>query len=328
MRPLLDVAAPTKSDDQAKSEKYVLGNIARTEKISSDFDVVFVDSSELDPDFRISGETHPVVAAAASIAKAGAVPIPVTGLHRDAAHSVAALGVMKEYGHSICLRLDSTDVSTAKMSYIAIQEFLKGNDIGAERVYLLLDLQGLFGHDPGAAAAAVNRLLVLLNERVWAGILVGGYGLPEQLSTAVQTNEQAYLPRVEQGVFKLIKRHELQSPAWFADYTVLAPSVVELDFQLISRVLTPRAVYTLEDSWLVVRGGAFSSHPEGYGQYFTIAKEIVALDEFCGSEYCFGDDYIAKRALDLGKSGNPGSWITACVNHHMTFTARNHASLR
>jgi hypothetical protein len=90
--------------------------------------------------------------------------------------------------------------------------------------------------------------------------------------------------------------------------------------------MCPKAIYTLDDLWFVVRGGAFSSHPDGYGQYFSIADEIVALDEYCGPDFSYGDAYIADRANRSGKPGSPASWITACVNHHITFTANTHAT--
>jgi hypothetical protein len=65
---------------------------------------------------------------------------------------------------------------------------------------------------------------------------------------------------------------------------------------------------------------------QGYGQYFSIADEIVALDEYSGPDYSYGDAYIADRANRKGKPGSPASWITACVNHHITFTANAHAT--
>ncbi|SOF01741.1 Beta protein [Burkholderia sp. OK233] len=329
MAPLLDVAAPTKSADQAKAEKYVTNNIVRIGKQMGGFGAVFVDSSELDPSFRLPGNLHPLVAASAAIAGAGSTPIPVTGLHRDDSHHEAVRSVMRSMiRQRICIRLDVTDVSTARLSLANIRDFLQSNAIETAQTYLLFDLQGLYDQDPVAVVVPVNRLLALLGGTVWAGIMIGGYSIPDQLSVAVQTNEQAYLPRIEQDVFNRVNAGAVQTSVWFADYTILPPSVVELDWRLISRVMTPKALYTLGDSWLIVRGSAFSSHPDGYAQYYGIAGEIVALDEYSGEGYSVGDDYIAGRALRVGKPGSPGSWITACVNHHMVMTARAHSTAR
>jgi hypothetical protein len=102
--------------------------------------------------------------------------------------------------------------------------------------------------------------------------------------------------------------------------------VVELDWKLIRKVMSPKALYTLGDSWFVVRGGAFSSHPDEYAQYFSIADEIVALDEYSGPTFSYGDSYICDRSKRLRTPGSPASWITACVNHHITFAALTHAN--
>lgn len=323
MIPILDVAAPSKSADRAKAHKYVLGNITRMGKVAAGFDAAFIDSSELDSAFRLPGAVHPLSAAAAALADAGARVIPVTGLHRDAAHHKVALETRKLHPQGqLCLRLDATDVSTASLTYKGVLGFLATATITTEQTYLLLDLQCLHGQDDKTVVALVTRLLKLVKDKTWAGIIVGGYGFPDQLATALSTNEQTYLPRIEQRAFRELAIHDWESPLWLADYTVVSPAVVELDWKLIRKVMTPRALYTLDESWFVVRGGALSSHKDGYGQYYAIADEIVALDEFSGEDFSAGDKYIWERAQRDGTPGSPASWITACVNHHITFTAR------
>ncbi len=181
-----------------------------------------------------------------------------------------------------------------------------------------------FGQDREMASKQVLRFIKLLESETWAGILVGGYGVPDQLSEACAPNEQMYLRRIEQDVFRDAAAVKMNTPRWFADYTVLSPAFVELDARLFSKVMSPKALYALDNVWFVARGGAFSSHPDGYRQYFSLADEIVALDEYSGAEFSYGDGYISERHERVGTPGNPGSWITACVNHHITFTAREH----
>lgn len=324
--PVIDVAAPTKTADQAEARKYVARNITRTEKAVSGFPAVFVDSSELDPDFRLPGGVHPLAQAADSISGVGVRPIAVTGLHRDDGHQAEALSIATAQDlPGLCVRLDLTDVSTASLTRKRLQDLLEATPLDQTDVYLLFDLQCLFGQDKEAVSKQVLRLLKLLESETWAGILVGGYGFPDQLAEACATKAQAYLRRIEQDVFRDSAAVEMATPRWFADYTVLSPSVVELDWRLIRKVMAPKALYTLKDDWFVVRGGAFSSHPDEYEQYFSIADEIVALDEFCGADFSYGDQYISDRHDRVGTPGSPGSWITACVNHHVSFTADAHS---
>ncbi len=328
MMPLVDIAAPTKSADQAAAEKYVANNIARTEKAINGIAWAFVDSSELPPDFRLPGGVHPLVAAATAVTKGGTRPIAVTGLHRDQAHHEASKTVMRAGEPRLCVRLDATDVSTATMSLRNIKALLAEFGLTTDRALLLLDLQGLYGLNVHGVAAPVIRLLGLLHTDQWAGVIVGGYGVPEQLSTAVPPNSQDYLPRIEQEVYSQVRAYAEGSTIWFADYTMLPPSVIELDWRLIGRVITPKALYALDNAWLVVRGGAFASHPKGYDQYHDIAGEVVALDEFSGSDFSPGDQYIADRVDSTTKPGSPATWITACVSHHLSLTARAHAAAR
>jgi hypothetical protein len=323
--PVIDVAAPTRAADQAGALRYVERNIGRMEKAVVGFPAVFVDSSELEPDFRLRGGVHPLARAAASVIAAGVRPIAVTGLHRDDEHRSEALSIAKAQGSpGLCVRLDATDVSTATLTYRRISDLLKADSVEPKDVYVLLDLQCLFGQDQEAVSKQVLRFLKFLEGETWAGILVGGYGLPDQLSSACATNDQAYLRRIEQDVFRDAALAEMTTPRWFADYTVLSPAFVEIDGRLISKVMAPKALYALDNVWFVVRGGAFSSHPDGYGQYFSLADEIVALDEFCGADFSYGDQYISDRHDREGTPGSPGSWITACVNHHVSFTADAH----
>lgn len=324
--PVIDVAAPTRTADQAEARKYVARNIARTQKAVMGFPAVFVDSSELDPDFRLPGGVHPLAQASEAISDAGVRPIAVTGLHRDEEHHAEALSVANEQDlPGLCVRLDATDVSTASLTRKRLYDLLDAAALKQTDVYVLLDLQCLFGQDREAVSRQVQRLLKLLESETWAGILVGGYGFPDQLSEACGTKDQAYLRRIEQDVFEDAAAVEMTTHRWFADYTVLSPSVVELDWRLIRKVMAPKALYTLKDDWFVVRGGAFSSHPDEYEQYFSIADEIVALDEFCGADFSYGDQYISDRHDRVSTPGSPGSWITACVNHHVSFTADAHA---
>ncbi len=222
------------------------------------------------------------------------------------------------------MRLDATDVSTATLTRKGLRDLLDASSLKPNGVYVLLDLQCLFGDDHEAVSKQVLRFLKLLENEAWAGILVGAYRFPDQLSSVCATNDQTYLHRIEQDVFREAALVDMTASRWFADYTDLSPAFVVLDGRLISKVMAPKALCTLEDAWFVVRGGAFSRHPDGYEQYYSMADEIVALDEFCGADFSYGDQYISDRHNRKGKPGNPGSWITACVNHHVSFTADSH----
>ncbi len=150
--------------------KYVARNIARTEKIVAGFPAVFVDSSELDPDFRLPGGVHPLARAADSVIDAGVRPIAVTGLHRDDEHRAEALSIAKAQDlPGLCVRLDATDVSTATLTHKRLRDLVGAAALEPTDVYVLLDLQCLFEHDKEAVSKQVLRFLKLLESRHLGG---------------------------------------------------------------------------------------------------------------------------------------------------------------
>jgi hypothetical protein len=323
--PLFDLASPTKKSDVAATRAYVNRNIKSTVKVLGGFEAILLDSSELDPDLRL-GRAHPLSIAAAAIAEVDCKPIPVTGLHRDEAHLKAALDIReKTDGGILGMRLDATDVGTASASEQLLQKFLGENSIAAGDVILLLDLQSVYGMDPDAVSHQVLRFLAKAQGTPWHAVIIAGYGVPDQLTAAISVRDQGYIPRVEQEVFYRVANAGATANVWFGDHTTLSPTHVELDWRLVSKVMAPKAVYALDDSWFVVRGGPFSTHKDGYAQYHDIAREIVALEEFSGPKYSAGDAYIHECATNAyATTGSPSSWITACVNHHITLTALAH----
>jgi Beta protein len=323
--PLLDLPAPSTNEQKAASEAFTERSIGRTKKALAGFVRVFVDSSELDPALRIGG-AHPLLEAAKSIALSDVLPVPVSGLHRDAAHKKAAAIASKELADdSVCIRLDSTDISTATLTQKRITGMLSDYGLDTSRAFLLIDLKSVFQQDPTHLAKSVGHFVAQASKWQWAGVVVAGYGVPDELREAIAVREQGYLPRTEQLVYRSVATaNELQN-LWFGDYTTLSPAHVELDGRYMNKVMGPKALYALEDSWFVVRGGPFSTHKDGYEQYYDLAAEITALDEFCGAEFSWGDNYIQERANRIPRPGSPGTWIKACVNHHVTFTTLSHS---
>lgn len=324
--PLLDLPAPGRREDRASAIAYTERNIARLRGALRNLEGIFVDSSELDPSLRLRADEHPLLGAARAAGESGALPIPVTGLHRDSDHMSAALMVREQLANGfICFRLDPTDISTATLTCRRLRSFLLENSISASDAFIVIDLQSVFRQDPDLFVPMIGRFFSQLGPQDWRSIVVGGYGIPDEISDAIAVRQQGYIPRVEQIIYQRVAQAHQAQNLWFADYTVLSPSHVELDWRLMSRVMSPKAIYTLEDSWFVVRGAPFSTHQDGFDQYYDLAAEVVALEEFSGPPFSFGDRYIEERSRRIPKAGNPSSWIKACVNHHIAFTSLAHA---
>ena len=142
--------------------------------------------------------------------------------------------------------------------------------------------------------------------------------MPKSVAQRVNQSSQGYIARLEEQLWtELVANTDYA--VFLGDYTVVNPEYVDIDPRIYANRIGPSIRYSTDDSWLVTRGSSFRNHPDGYGQYYSLAKEIEASNDFKGADYSFGDDYIADRAAGNGGTGNPGTWLSAGINHHITF---------
>jgi len=108
----------------------------------------------------------------------------------------------------------------------------------------------------------------------------------------------------------------------FADYGVsgvLPPP----DFQPYMQPST-NIRYTTDDEWVVLKGSSFRKH--GGAEFTRMAKELVALPEYKGSNYSWGDEMIELCAIGT-KHGNPSTWRKIGTSHHIAFVLDQLANL-
>ena len=51
----------------------------------------------------------------------------------------------------------------------------------------------------------------------------------------------------------------------------------------------------------------------------SIAQSVTDHPAYMGEDFSWGDEYIAKCARKEAKPGNPKTWVTVAINHHITF---------
>lgn len=87
--------------------------------------------------------------------------------------------------------------------------------------------------------------------------------------------------------------------------------------------------YTTFEHWVIMRGeGVFNNNGPGFAQYPANAQLLCERNEFCGEGFSAGDKYI----YDMGNGlyNTPGSartWLSAGINHHITFVVNQISSL-
>lgn len=319
--PLIDLTAPNKEKDKADAIKYIEKNIKGLTRYLKGFPVVMLDSSEIDTSIRIAKGHHPLQMAASLLQDAEIEVIPVVGLSRDASHIDAVKKIVEKGKEKVAsVRLDDYDLDTPNDSAMKLIELIRGALRGYQ-IYLLYDFRYVFGKDAVALASRAAAVTSKLNDIQPIATIVAGCGIPEKMVQAVPSRSAGYIPRDEIEIWLQYQRTVTSGhPVIPGDYTTVTPDHVELDWRIIRKTAGPKIVYALENQWFVIRGGAFESHPLGHAQYFELAKSVTRLPEYPGGMFSYGDQYISEKSRKQGNCGSAGTWITACVNRHITQT--------
>lgn len=254
--------------------------------------------------------------------------IPVVGLNRDPRHNMAAIEFSNRTNKKIVLRLTAQDIESYRISKFEIDsiysELSKQN---IDYVDVVFDFR-VITTDPAVLGASALKFLTYLEADHFANkIIIAGSSIPASVRDLLKTKEYTHIVRRECWLWEYIKKNNTLSGRnlVFGDYGLVSPDYtdMELDFAMIQNIAAPKAFYTFQDSYFLVRGGAFKTHPDKYGQYFSIADLIVGQKFFRPYTYSYGEKYIidrcAKAKIKLKKAGSPGSWLKATLTTHITF---------
>ncbi len=213
-----------------------------------------------------------------------------------------------------CLRIKSAELPRQAL-HASINACLTVLDLTPSDVDLVLDI-GLVGP---SNVAMRNFSPGSLWEYDWRTLSIVGGSFPKDLTGySVGQHEITRLEWVRWRLEapELFRRHG-RIPT-FGDYMTLHPEFCEP-----RPGMNPSASirYTSEDSWVVMRGeGLQNENGLGNRQYYGNADLLCERKEYCGSTFSFGDNYIWKVASrNVESPGSPGTWLSATVNHHITF---------
>lgn len=290
---------------------------------------LFFDLGLLGKNLRAADDRHPVAALFDAARTLGLRFIPVTGLDRDAAYHKSVSEVISADRRGACIRLLDRDLASPALNnqLAGLLHYLK---LTPKETHIVLDF-GVLQNASLAYLAGVKRLPNLAS---WRTVTIAAGSLPVDLSK-LSVGEHL-LPRLEWQYWnKLVTENANVSrlPS-FGDYTTQHPYYL--------RHLLPRGFinysasirYTTAENWIIMRGqGVFTEDSPGFAQFPANAILLRDRPEFCGRHYSYGDNYIYQKAIELEQNGyvkKPGSaetWLRAGVNHHITFVARQIASL-
>lgn len=284
---------------------------------------VFVDMCWLAPGSRTAESRHPM---ALLLDRGRAVGLRIV--------PVLALGCDEEYrravreghnGQGVCLRLVSADLARVDVDD-AVNVLLDELGLVPSDVDLIVDLKVLMADAIDFnVIGAVGILQAVPVPKAWRTLTLAGGAFPENLSEMSPGSEQRFV-RAEWAVWRALRERRLPRPPTFADYAIAypVPPTVEMDPRLMR--ISAQLRYTTEDDWLVFKERNVRDF--GNEQFIVICKKLAERDEFSGSDFSWGDRYIADRAHGLDtRPGNPRTWRKVGTSHHLAIVVSEVASL-
>ncbi|WP_405175597.1 hypothetical protein MHI27_03530 [Paenibacillus sp. FSL H8-0261] len=153
-------------------------------------------------------------------------------------------------------------------------------------------------------------------------VIIASTSFPEDLS-GLASGEDTFIERYEIKIFnKLFIEPEfslIKDRLRMSDYGVTRFTDTDLDFSRMKYGILPKARYTLQDKYWILKGKKDRTTKIMIRGHKEIALEIYRSPYYYGESFSYGDLDLKERALgENGKGpGNNTSWVTIAANHHI-----------
>lgn len=242
--------------------------------------------------------------------------IPVVNFSDSQEYKAAAIKSRKEYGHDLCLRVSTFDLSNVSLLNEKIDKYLALEQSGTANTYILVDIKDDNTDNYNSHVAASQRINKL---EEWKGFIFASGSFPVDLSNC-KKDEDNYIARVDWLNWnKFNKREGLLRIPTFSDYGIRHP-IYNASFQFLEA--TASIKYTRKDDWYVIKG-----EKRKYEYFLAGASLLVTHDFYDGEDFSYGDRYIAEKAAHYPKymknrnlkgTGTTELWLKAGLNHHLS----------
>ncbi|OLE75551.1 hypothetical protein AUG19_05275 [archaeon 13_1_20CM_2_54_9] len=274
---------------------------------------IFFDVVPLAPRLESLWGKYPVANVFAKARDAGLRLIPVTSLGCNPEFLAAVRGATVKDQPGACVRLFREDLAKTTLG-VELNSHISLLGLQPSSVDLLLDLK-VYDH---ADDRYVRFCSSVPNLPAWRTFTIASGAFRQDL-TGLSVGQHKLHRDDWQSWRNQITSTLLRQPT-YGDYATLHPFLIS-DIKGLNPSASIR--YTCEDYWVVMRGeGLRNKSGTGHAQYPANAKLLTLRSEYCGQHFSFGDNYIYDISLNKGKTGNPRTWVTAGVNHHLTFAVR------
>ena len=283
----------------------------------------FVDVHLIDGELRAT--TLKQILDGSASAQATLIPvthiIPVVSTDADMATRSVAVEYATSSDNGLCIRIDRYNLDDDNLAQV-ITDFVVRNKLDISKTDLLIDLGIVSESDDASGVSA--QLAKLPSIGNWRTLILSGGAFPRDLSE-FEKHSHNQVVRHDWRVWNTLRNASLSRVPYYSDYAIQHP----IFYGQIPGTNTSASVrYADEQQWEISRGeGLRNKDGAGHQQYPALAQLIIGQNYFKGADYSAGDKYIAERAVDSTKTGNPTTWLKAGLNHHLTLTARQLATV-
>lgn len=256
--------------------------------------------------------------------------IPVVGLDRTTSRNQIVFTSKadgKILSQAIALRLQCEDFEDFEMVEEEIQSLIdQGEGLFTDWI-LIIDNRVCLTIDVNKR---INEIITFISEITalhdFNEIVITGSSIPASIGEIVATETEVVHERIELFVFKKVSIALDNLSFSLGDYTIVSPlySDINIPPEAMRNVTAPKLTYSFENSHMIFRGGALTSHARGSLQYNDMARKLVSIKTIYREElYSTGDKYISDKANMIGTQVTPSSILNPTINAHMTFMCRD-----
>jgi hypothetical protein len=242
--------------------------------------------------------------------------IPVVSTNADMSTRKVAVDYATSSDNGLCIRIDRYSLDDEDLNQV-ISDFVAQNKLDTSKTDLLIDLGVVSESDNvNNVSAQLTRLPSLGS---WRTLILSGGAFPKDLSEFEKHSHNQVI-RHDWRIWSELRNTNLPRIPFYSDYAIQHP----IFYGQIPGTNTSASVRYADDHlWEISRGeGLRNKDGAGHQQYPALAQLIIDQSYFKGADFSAGDKYIAERAADNTKTGNPTTWLKAGLNHHLTLTAK------
>lgn len=318
-KPLLNIAShafnpPPGSETDGAFDQRIVQDADRLNSAWAGYEAA-VDLGDIDPEARCAGGLHPIRHFFDRLSQADerALASPVLRLASDADYVAAVASVCTDYGMNPMFRMTPDDLAEPDVGD-AVSDMLAHCGRQAVDADFVVDMSHI-ATTGRSVITARGALAAVPLAAEWAALALVAGSFPENLSGFTVGTHM--VERHEWSVW-LANRNASGRTVSYGDYATIHPIAVEEG--LDPRTMNPTASvrYTFEDVWILLRGqGTRTRGSRGFAQFLGHAGTIVAMPQYRGAPFSFGDNRITRIHQRLEGPGNLETWVAIGVNHHI-----------